>query len=80
MSEFDVIVVGDDGTGTQRYRADVGIRGRIAKMGRPVVGRGHVLTQPDDRRARLHRAAHYDAQLFWDPYLSPPAGTGSRRS
>ncbi len=77
MPEFDVIIrdgIVIDGTGTQRYRADVGIRGgRIAKIGR--------LPSTAGRRALdasgmivapgfvdLH--THYDAQLFWDPYLT----------
>src|SRR5262249_34654850 len=68
----DGIVVA--GTRSQRYRADVGIHsGRIAKIGR--------LRASDADRALdasgmivapgfidLH--THYDAQLFWDPYLT----------
>ncbi len=77
MAEFDTILkdgIVVDGTQTQRYRADVGIRaGRIAKIGR--------LRTSDAERALdvsglivapgfidLH--THYDAQLFWDPYLT----------
>jgi N-acyl-D-amino-acid deacylase len=77
MAEFDIILkdgIVVDGTQSQRYRADVGIaRGRIAKIGR--------LRGSDARRVLdasgqivapgfvdLH--THYDAQLFWDPYLT----------
>jgi N-acyl-D-aspartate/D-glutamate deacylase len=77
MAEFDTILkdgIVVDGTQSQRYRADVGIRaGRIAKIGR--------LRTSDAERALdvsglivapgfidLH--THYDAQLFWDPYLT----------
>src|SRR3989454_9382544 len=77
MADFDVVLRGGiviDGTQSQRYRADVGIReGRVARIGR--------LRSSDGRRVLdasgmvvapgfidLH--THYDAQLFWDPYLT----------
>src|SRR5215468_5910758 len=77
MPEFDVVIrdgIVNDGTGAQRYRADVGLRdGRIAKIGRlssAAAGRaldaGGMIVAPGF--IDLH--THYDAQLFWDPYLS----------
>ncbi|TMA36715.1 MAG: aminoacylase [Deltaproteobacteria bacterium] len=77
MADFDLIIkdgIVIDGTGSQRYRADVGIRaGRVATLGR--------LKTTDAKRALdatgmivapgfidLH--THYDAQLFCDPYLT----------
>jgi N-acyl-D-amino-acid deacylase len=77
MADFDVLVSGGiliDGTGTQRYRADVGIRdGRVAAIGRlrasdarRVLDAGGALVAPGF--IDLH--THYDAQLFWDPYLT----------
>jgi N-acyl-D-amino-acid deacylase len=77
MADFDVLVSGGiliDGTGTQRYRADVGIRdGRVAAIGRlrasdarRVLDAGGAIVAPGF--IDLH--THYDAQLFWDPYLT----------
>ena len=77
MPEFDIIIKGGiviDGTQSQRYRADVGIRdGRIASIGRlPSSGAVRVLDASGLIVAPgfidLH--THYDAQLFWDPYLT----------
>jgi N-acyl-D-aspartate/D-glutamate deacylase len=77
MPELDVVLKDGlvvDGTGAQRYRADVGIRdGRIAKIGRlkasdaaRALDAGGAIVAPGF--VDLH--THYDAQLFWDPYLS----------
>ena len=77
MADFDLVIkdgIVIDGTRSQRYRADIGIRaGRVAALGR--------LRTTDAARALdatgmivapgfidLH--THYDAQLFWDPYLT----------
>ena len=77
MADFDLIVkdgIVIDGTQSQRYRADVGILGgRIAKIGRlssssakRVLDASGMIVAPGF--IDLH--THYDAQLFWDPYLT----------
>jgi N-acyl-D-amino-acid deacylase len=77
MPAFDVIVKDGmviDGTGSPRYRADIGIRdGVIAEIGRlPASDGGRVLDASGLNVAPgfvdLH--THYDAQLFWDPYCT----------
>src|SRR2546425_2215568 len=77
MAEFDLLIkdgILTDDTRSHRCRADLGIRaGRVAALGR--------LKTTDARRTLdasgmivapgfidLH--THYDAQLFWDPYLT----------
>jgi N-acyl-D-amino-acid deacylase len=77
MPDLDIVVQGGtvvDGTGMPRYRADVGIRdGRIATIGklragdaRRVLDAAGCIVAPGF--VDLH--THYDAQLFWDPYLT----------
>jgi N-acyl-D-amino-acid deacylase len=77
VADFDTILKDGlvvDGTRSQRYRADVGIRaGRIAKIGRlrasdadRVLDASGMIVAPGF--IDLH--THYDAQLFWDPYLT----------
>jgi len=77
MSDFDVIVKDGmviDGTQSQRYRADVGVReGRIAAIGRLDASDGRRVLDASGMIVApgfidLH--THYDAQLFWDPYLT----------
>ena len=77
MADYDLVLkdgIVVDGTRSQRYRADVAVRdGKIATIGR--------VRESDARRVLdasglvvapgfidLH--THYDAQLFWDPYLT----------
>jgi N-acyl-D-amino-acid deacylase len=77
MSSYDVVIKDGlvfDGTGAPRVRADVAISdGRVAAIGRidaadaaeVIDARGmHVAPGFVD----LH--THYDAQVFWDPYLT----------
>jgi N-acyl-D-amino-acid deacylase len=77
MTEFDIVIrdgIVVDGTRSQRYRADVGIRdGRITKIGRLGSSAGRRVLDASGMIVApgfidLH--THYDAQLFWDPYLS----------
>jgi N-acyl-D-aspartate/D-glutamate deacylase len=77
MPEFDIVLkdgIVVDGTQSQRYRADVGIaRGRIVRIGRL---RGSDATRVLDASGQIVAPGfidlhtHYDAQLFWDPYLT----------
>src|SRR5216684_2239201 len=77
MAEFDLVVKNGmvvDGTRAPRFRSDIGIKnGRIAKIGRisahqgaKVVDAGGQIVAPGF--IDLH--THYDAQIFWDPYLT----------
>ncbi|MGH7878837.1 MAG: amidohydrolase family protein, partial [Candidatus Binataceae bacterium] len=77
MPEFDLVVKNGmivDGTRAPRFRDDIAIKdGKIAKIGR---------TQPHEAAKVLDADGlivapgfidlhtHYDAQIFWDPYLS----------
>ena len=77
MADFDVVLRGGiviDGTQAQRYQSDVGIRnGRIARIGRLRATDGRRVLDAEGMIVApgvidLH--THYDAQLFWDPYLT----------
>ena len=63
-----------DGTGTERRRADIGIRsGRVVAIGRldeeatRTIDAGGLVVAPGF--VDIH--THYDAQAFWDPALTP---------
>src|SRR6266851_5623481 len=77
MAEFDLVLKNGmvvDGTRAPRFRSDIGIKnGRIAKIGRISSHEGAKVVDADGQIVApgfidLH--THYDAQIFWDPYLT----------
>lgn len=81
MTEFDIVISGGtviDGTGATGQPADVGIVGdRIAAIGRGLKGTEQVdasgcVVAP----GFIDIHTHYDAQVFWDPALTPSSFHG----
>jgi len=83
VSRYDIVIRNGiivDGARNPRYRGDVAIAGgRIARMGR--VPRGEGAREIDASGLivapgfiDLH--THYDAQIFWDPYLTTSGWNG----
>jgi N-acyl-D-aspartate/D-glutamate deacylase len=77
MAEFDLVIKNGmvvDGTRAPRFRSDIGIKnGRISKIGRIAAPKGAKVVEADGQIVApgfidLH--THYDAQIFWDPYLT----------
>ena len=77
MPDFDLVIKDGlviDGTRLPRYQGDIGIKdGKIAKIGRlqshqgtkTLNAEGHIVAP-----GFIDLHTHYDAQLFWDPYLT----------
>lgn len=82
MASYDLVVRNGwviDGTGTERFRADIGVKdGRIAAVGtieetgaEEIDARGQVVAPGF---VDIH--THYDAQVFWDPTVGPSSFHG----
>jgi N-acyl-D-aspartate/D-glutamate deacylase len=83
VSHYEIVIRNGiivDGVRNPRYRGDVGIsEGRIAKIGRIPAGQAEreidatgLIVAPGF--IDLH--THYDAQVFWDPYLTTSGWNG----
>src|SRR5688500_1597597 len=69
-----------DGTGAPGYRADVAIQqGRITEIGQRVTANGARVLDADGQVVApgfIDIHTHYDAQVFWDPALTPSSHHG----
>ena len=77
MAEYDLLIKNGmvvDGTRAPRFRDDIAIKdGKIAKIGRTQAHAAKKVIEADGMIVApgfidLH--THYDAQIFWDPYLT----------
>ena len=77
MAEYDLLIKNGmivDGTRAPRFRDDIAIKdGKIAKIGRTQEHEAKKVIEADGMIVApgfidLH--THYDAQIFWDPYLT----------
>lgn len=77
MAEYDLLIKNGmivDGTRAPRFRDDLAIKdGKIAKIGRTQAHEAKKVIEADGLIVApgfidLH--THYDAQIFWDPYLT----------
>jgi len=80
---FDMLVRNGtivDGTGAERYRADVAIKdGRIVGIGSYSAGDAREVIDADGLIVApgfVDCHTHYDAQLFWDPLAAPSSNHG----
>jgi N-acyl-D-amino-acid deacylase len=81
MADGDIVIKGGtvvDGTGSPGFRADVAMRGdRITAVGEGLSGKKELdaagcVVSP----GFIDIHTHYDAQVFWDPLLTPSAYHG----
>jgi N-acyl-D-aspartate/D-glutamate deacylase len=78
MAHFDVILRGGtivDGTGRERFVSDVGIAhgviARIGNLGSDTADKVIDVTDQIVAPGVIDLHTHYEAQLHWDPYLTP---------
>lgn len=83
MAQFDLIIQGGDvidGTGTERRAASIGVKdGRIAAIGDLDATEAETVVDATGKIVApgfvdIH--THYDAQVFWDPSVSPSSFHG----
>lgn len=81
---YDLIISGGlviDGTGFPRYKADIGvIDGKIARIARAIPANAKRRIDAQERivcPGFIDTHTHYDAQVFWDPLLTPSCWHGN---